>query len=676
MLRLSLLGLVASTALFAAEPKKIVLIAGPLDASHPAGTHEYEKTVQAFKYCLEHASNVKGVRVEAHLQGWPDDPKTLDGADTIVLISSGSDRKESDHPLLVGDRLAVIDKQMKRGCGLCLIHWSTFVPKEKAGDKVLEWVGGYFDYQSGPAKNGWYSKIQTVTVPCTPGRHPIASGIEPFAAKDEFYYNIRFREKDPRLVPVLSVPMKGEGEQTVAWAVERKDGGRGFGFTGGHFFDNWKTDNYRKLALNAILWTAHVPVPDGGVKSEFPKELGAAPKAVEKRLVFAEGKFGKALDARVLPARVEGDDRYRKPPLTIECWAKLFSKTGFNVLVSTDPKTSGRHWEIYTYAGRGDFSAYLPGTLQGEIRSGVDVCDGKWHYLAMTHDGKEVRLYVDGKQIKEQPVAFRPEAKPEPGPLVIGGAYSPDHHVGCDGLIDDVRISNVARPLAASPSTPLARDANTLSLWSLDGDEGISADINWTPPAPEVGAEPWQLETDKDWIDDRFRKTDTGPYLNATIDYEGPKGKVRSYKATAIKVGDVGDKGEATVLFGDQGGRRGRQGRGDGPVRPELFTFRGCLDRRIPEHLGPPVRPAQHADAEGADGVQHVEPRGLGGREGELRDEPPADGPTAEGVGEVQGVVLERKPDGVELHHGRGRSLGVSVDRICQSRHAGLHASL
>jgi len=44
---------------------------------------------------------------------------------------------------------------MKRGCGLCLIHWSTFVPKEKAGDQVLEWVGGYFDYQSGPAKNGW-----------------------------------------------------------------------------------------------------------------------------------------------------------------------------------------------------------------------------------------------------------------------------------------------------------------------------------------------------------------------------------------------------------------------------------------------------------------------------------------------------------------------------------------
>jgi type 1 glutamine amidotransferase len=548
MHRLSLFGLLVSAALCAAQPKarKIVLIAGPLDASHPAGTHEYEKTVQVFQHCLEHAPNVKGVKVETHLGGWPSDPKTLDDADTIVFVSSGSDRKETDHPLLVGDRLAVIEKQMKRGCGLCLIHWSTFVPKEKAGDKVLEWVGGYFDYQSGPAKNGWYSKIQTVTVKATPGRHPITNGITPFGAKDEFYYNLRFREKDPRLVPVLTVPMKGEGEQTVAWAVERENGGRGFGFTGGHFYDNWKTDNYRKLALNAILWTAHVEIPEGGVKSEFPKEPEAVPKPVEKRLAFADGKFGKALDARVLPASIEGDDRYRKPPLTVECWAKLFSKTGFNVLVSTDPKTSGQHWEIYTYAGKGDFSAYLPGTLQGEIRSGVDVCDGQWHNLAMTHDGKTVRLYVDGKQVKEQRVAYRPEAKPQPGPLLIGGAYVGDQHIGCDGLIDDVRISNVARSTIAVPKTALTRDDQTLTLWSLDGDEGISADINWTPPTPTVAAEPWEKETDKDWVDARFQKTDTGPYLNATIDYEGPKGKVRSYKATAIK---VGDKGEATVLF-------------------------------------------------------------------------------------------------------------------------------
>jgi type 1 glutamine amidotransferase len=773
---------------FSAEPmrtKKVVLIAGPLDGGHPAGTHEYEKTVRMFKHCLDNASNVKGLRVEAHLRGWPEKASTLDDADTIVLVASGSDRKLTDHPFLVGDRLAVIEKQMKRGCGLCFIHWSTFVPKEKAGDKVLEWIGGYFDYESGPAKNGWYSKIQTVTVPAVPGKHPITTGMDKFEIKDEFYYNLRFRERDPRLVPILSVPMAKEGEHTVAWAVERKDGGRGFGFTGGHFFENWRNENYRRMALNAILWTAKVDVPEGGVKSEFPGEreiglvvvgnpsqvliltghdgpfhnwqevsqmlkvtlerdsrlrcrivtdpeflaredllaydlivqnyvnwerkgisdeakknllkyldsgrglavihfangafhpslpkadgdwpeyrkivrrvwdhgkglsghdaygpftvniaptkhpitegmtdfdaldelyyrqqgdetlpplvtakskdtkkdeplawaydygkarvfqtvLGHSAESIKKpgvatlirrgsawaakrdlrpetprknvvpKLTFADGKFGKALDARQLPASIEGDDRYRKAPLTIECWTKLNSKTGFNVLVSVDPKSSAQHWELYSYAGSGVFSAFLPGTVQGEIKSSTDICDGKWHHVAMTTDSKTVKLFVDGKQVKEQAIAYRPEMKPVPGPLVLGGAYIAEQHIGCDGFVDEVRISNIVRNFTAAPDAALTRDANTIGLWSLNGDEGISADANWTPPTPQANAEPWQLETDKDWVDGRFSLTDTGPFQNATIDVNSLTGKVRAYKGTAIK---LGEKGDAAILF-------------------------------------------------------------------------------------------------------------------------------
>src|SRR5436305_1959585 len=164
-------------------------------------------------------------------------------------------------------------------------------------------------------------KVVPKARPASP-RHPLCAGLTPYELREQYYYRIRFRERDPRLVPVLATPIPGEGEdQVVAWAVERPGGGRGFGFTGGHFFDNWKVENFRKLALNAILWTAHVPVPEGGVRSEFPKDVGAAPAAVERRLAFADGKFGKALEARVLPARGEGDDRYRKPPLTVECWA-------------------------------------------------------------------------------------------------------------------------------------------------------------------------------------------------------------------------------------------------------------------------------------------------------------------------------------------------------------------
>lgn len=56
--------------------------------------------------------------------------------------------------------------------------------------------------------------------------------------------------------------------EAMMWAIERPDGGRGFGFTGGHAHDNWGNDDFRKIILNSFLWLAKVPVPDNGVTSE------------------------------------------------------------------------------------------------------------------------------------------------------------------------------------------------------------------------------------------------------------------------------------------------------------------------------------------------------------------------------------------------------------------------
>jgi trehalose utilization protein len=61
--------------------------------------------------------------------------------------------------------------------------------------------------------------------------------------------------------------------QHVAWAYERPSGGRGFGFTGGHNHVSWQDDNYRKVMLNAILWTAGMEVPKNGVTSSAPDHV-------------------------------------------------------------------------------------------------------------------------------------------------------------------------------------------------------------------------------------------------------------------------------------------------------------------------------------------------------------------------------------------------------------------
>jgi type 1 glutamine amidotransferase/glucose/arabinose dehydrogenase len=256
--------------------KKIVLLAGPLD-SHPKDTHEYERNIILLKHCLEGSPSFKGARVELHFNGWPADSASLDDADTIFMTTRGSGEQGADaHPIYNADRLQVLERQMKRGCGLIFHHWSTFHPV-KAHDQITEWNGGYFDHESGPPAGKWYSKIETkewTTVVGSPG-HPIARGVMPFKVKEEFYYRLRFRENDPRLKFILLKDGTEPPASAVAWAVERGDGGRGFGFTGGHFFANWWVSDFRRLVLNAIAWTAKIDVPEGGVESTLEEPLRA-----------------------------------------------------------------------------------------------------------------------------------------------------------------------------------------------------------------------------------------------------------------------------------------------------------------------------------------------------------------------------------------------------------------
>jgi len=72
----------------------------------------------------------------------------------------------------------------------------------------------------------------------------------------------------------------------MMWAVERPDGGRGFGFTGGHFHENWSNENYRKVVLNGLVWLAKADVPKNGIESSVSKkDLNANldPKPARKR---------------------------------------------------------------------------------------------------------------------------------------------------------------------------------------------------------------------------------------------------------------------------------------------------------------------------------------------------------------------------------------------------------
>jgi len=252
-----------------AEASKIVVIAGPI-TGHPKEAHEYEKVAVLLKELIETSPNLGGhPLVEFHFNGWPAEPRTLDDADTIVMVGDGGDHREQDHPLYVGDRREQFARQMKRGWGCVFLHWSTFHPS-RFHQETTEWAGGYFDYETGPGANHWFSAIQTWNAIARPvADHPISRGVRPYQATEEFYYRIKFREPDSRLSPILVTRPPGEStDYAVAWAVERENGGRGFGTTGGHFFTNYWQPDFRKMVLNAIAWTAHLEVPAEGVVSE------------------------------------------------------------------------------------------------------------------------------------------------------------------------------------------------------------------------------------------------------------------------------------------------------------------------------------------------------------------------------------------------------------------------
>jgi hypothetical protein len=117
--------------------------------------------------------------------------------------------------------------------------------------------------------------------------------VTPFAIDDEWYFNIRFRPEMKGITPIIVarpddktrqgvssyprgpnkhiVHAKGRDE-VLAWAIDRPDRGRGFGFTGAHNHENWGDPDFRKLVLNAILWTAGLDVPSTGVESSVTAE--------------------------------------------------------------------------------------------------------------------------------------------------------------------------------------------------------------------------------------------------------------------------------------------------------------------------------------------------------------------------------------------------------------------
>jgi type 1 glutamine amidotransferase len=247
------------------QPGKTIVFFGGVK-THGAGAHEHLKGVQLLKTCVETAANAPPVKTLIYLDAWPRDPGELDGAATIVLMWEGwgSHMIHSRNK----DKLQKLDQLMKRGVGLVCLHAATAV-EDNVEEYFLDWVGGN-------KKIGYslHSMARDISLAIPSPEHPLCRGVKPMRfSEEEFYCNILFRAGDKRTTPILTamLPPERPEKQVVAWACERADGGRAFACTGPHYHATFQNDDFRRLALNAILWTAKIEVPEGGVRSTLPE---------------------------------------------------------------------------------------------------------------------------------------------------------------------------------------------------------------------------------------------------------------------------------------------------------------------------------------------------------------------------------------------------------------------
>jgi hypothetical protein len=163
---------------------------------------------------------------------------------------------------------------------------------------------------------------------------------------------------------------------------------------------------------------------------------------------WVKAKFGTGLE---LPGDaggyvvVDSTKKLELETLSIEAWVKVKEGTGKwqGIVCKQKAGCTNRNYGIWVNVNTSVLHAQIGanGACAFSIDGTTDITDNKWHHLAFTYDGKMGRVYVDGKLENEAPNA---QSFQSGDPITIG-VPNLDNANGLKGIIDEIRISNVAR---------------------------------------------------------------------------------------------------------------------------------------------------------------------------------------------------------------------------------------
>ena len=185
--------------------------------------------------------------------------------------------------------------------------------------------------------------------------------------------------------------------------------------------------------------------------------------------------------------------------ITIEAW--VYAKgTGKMLKISCKRDASMPFYFIGVdhgklYAGLGNNST------QVVTKKTTELPLNEWHFVAMSYSDTEnkIWLYLDGELKEEVPCNI--SLVPFLSDLLIGAQYqSGSYYQFFDGIIDEVRISNVARS-SFDLTSPFNVDANTAALWHFDENFGqIAYDDTSYYNDGQLGSTPGDDINDPTWV--------------------------------------------------------------------------------------------------------------------------------------------------------------------------------
>lgn len=251
------------------QGKRILLLwQGP--DGHPPTTHEFEAGIHLIGNWFQQNTNYQVILSEAD-EKWEEGPQLLERVHTVVMFITQASRWIQQSP----ERLKAFQDYARRGGGLVGIHWGIGSKRDEDVAAFLPLLGATHG-----GNDRKYAFLKTRFRPTTES-HPIQHGLRPIDIEDEYYYNLKQFKSHSPIVPLMEARIENKWYM-VAWAWERPQGGRSFGFSGLHYHGNWGEEVYRRLVFQGILWTLEEEIPEEGIAVSIKEEWLKLPERPKK----------------------------------------------------------------------------------------------------------------------------------------------------------------------------------------------------------------------------------------------------------------------------------------------------------------------------------------------------------------------------------------------------------